>query len=77
VVAVGETETLPLAAPPVMKPVPVQLVAFVLLHASVLDPPAAMVPGVAVSDAVGEGVTVTIALACRLVAQPPPVQVTE
>ena len=72
---VGETETLPLAAPPVEKPVPVQLVALVLLHASVLDPPEAMALGVAVREAVGAGPTVTIALAGALVAPPAPVQV--
>ena len=74
---VGETATLPLAAPPVAKPVPVQLVAFVLPQASVLDPPRAMVPGVAVRDAVGAGPTVTVALAGVLVAPPAPLQVTE
>jgi len=77
VVVVGETETLPLAAPPVEKPVPVQLMAFVLPQASVLDPPSAMVSGVAVSDAVGAGVTVTVVLTGVVVAPPAPVQVTE
>ena len=76
-VVVGETDTLPLAAPAVEKPVPVQPKALVLLQASVLDPPEAITPGVAVSDAVTAEPTVTVAFAGAVVAPPAPVQVTE
>jgi len=77
VVIAGETEMLPLGAPAVENPVPVQLVAFVLFQRSVLEWPRAMLPGVAVRDAVGAAPTVTVALAGVLVAPPAAVQVTE
>ena len=68
VVALGLTVWLPLVAPPVLQdPVAVQLVAFVLVHMSVLDAPGAMLVGDAVSVAVGATVaefTVTCASSC-------------
>jgi hypothetical protein len=76
-VTAGETWTLPLAAPPVEKPVPVQLVASVLDHVRSLAPPSAIVVGDAPIVAVTAAPTVTVALAGVLVAPPAPVQVTE
>lgn len=63
VVTVGETEVLPLVVPEVEKFVPVQLVAFVLDQVRVDELPKDMVVGRAVSDAVGAGATVRVALA--------------
>ena len=62
VVLAGETGTVPLASPPVSKPVPVQPVASVLLQVRSLDPPSAMVSGAAPSVAVMAGPIVTVAL---------------
>jgi hypothetical protein len=76
VLVVGETSTWPLTAPPVEKPTPVQLVALVLLHARLLEPPRAMVSGVAVSDAVMAGPTVIVKSA-ESFAPPEPSQSTE
>jgi hypothetical protein len=67
----------PLVAPPVEKPTPVQLVASVLDQSRSLAPPSGMALGVAVSVAVTAAPTVTVALAVLLVAPPAPVQVTE
>ena len=75
--APGLTTRFPEVAPAVSKPVPLQLVAAVLLHCSVLEPPAAIAVGVALSIAVGAAVTVTFALALLLGAPPAPLQTTE
>jgi hypothetical protein len=77
VVAPGETPTVPLVALLVEKPMPVQLVALVLLQLRSLVPPGAIVSGVAVSDAVTTSPTVTVAVAGGLVAPPAPRHVTE
>ena len=63
VVTVGETETLPLGSPPVLKPVPTHADASVLPQVSVLVPPGAIVGGAAASVAVGAGPTTTVAAA--------------
>ena len=55
VVTVGETDAEPVV-PLAVKPVPVQLVAFVLLHVSVEDCPLVMDVGFAERVAVGTGV---------------------
>jgi hypothetical protein len=74
VLTVGEAETLPEMAPPVLKLVPAQLDAFVELHEMVDDWPLVIVAGLAEMVAVGAALTVTLAL---LLALPPaPVQVT-
>ena len=57
----------------VQPPVAVQLEAFVELHATVDDPPLAMLDGVAVTDTVACGTTVTVAEALPV----PPVPVQE
>jgi hypothetical protein len=74
---VGETDVLPLTAPPVENPLPTQLVALALPHSSVLDPVGAMVGGVAVRVAETAEPTVTLAVAGWLVAPPAPVHVIE
>ena len=51
VVAVGLTDTLPEAAPPVEKFVPEQVPALLLVHVSVEEPPDGIEMGFAVSDA--------------------------
>ena len=51
----GETDTLP-EVDPAVKPVPVQLVALVLLHVSVDDLPPGIDAGLAEREAVGMGV---------------------
>jgi hypothetical protein len=66
-----------LGAPPVSKPVPVQLVASVLLHVRSLEPPRAIVVGLALSVTVTGGPIVSVAFAGGLVAPPLPLQVTE
>jgi hypothetical protein len=76
VVVVGETGKEPLAAPPVAKPFPTQLVALVPFQVSVVVPPSAIAGGVAVSVAVTLPPTVTTAWATGLVAPPFPLQVT-
>jgi len=78
VVTVGETVVEP-DVPGALKPLPVQLVAFVLLQVSVEDCPLVIEVGFAESVAVGCGlfaVTVTVAVAGDEV-PPAPVQVTE
>jgi hypothetical protein len=77
VVALGVTVSVPLVAPPVAKPLPVQLVASVLFQVSRLLPPLAIVVGDAVRVAVTAAPTVTVAFAGALVALPGPVHVTE
>jgi hypothetical protein len=74
-VVVGVSWTLPLVAPPVVKPVPVQLVAFALVQARSLLPPSGTEEGVAVRVTVTAGPTVTVTLAGVLVAPPGPPQV--
>ena len=76
-VTVGETDTLPVVAPPVENPVPSQLVALALPHSRVVEPPSAMAVGVAVSVAATAEPTVTLAVAGWLVAPPSPVQTIE
>jgi hypothetical protein len=77
VVAVGETDAVPAAAPAVSKPAPVQLVALTLLQVSSLLPPIAMTSGSALSRAVTGPPTVTVASAGLLAAPPAPVHVSE
>jgi hypothetical protein len=77
VVALGVTCALPLARPPVEKPVPAQLVALPLVQVSVLVPPSGMAVGDAARFAVTGGPTVTVAPAGVLVAPPAPVQLSE
>ena len=74
--AVGATDTEPETAFAVAKLVPVHDVAFVEDHVSVEDWPEVMVVGLAVSVAVGAGVTVedTLTLAVFETAPPNPVQ---
>ena len=68
VVEVGLTEAVPLVAPPVEKPVPVQLVVWVLLQVRLDEPPLLTLLGVAVSVALALAtVTVTV---CEAVAPP-------
>ena len=76
VFAVGETGAEPLAAPPVVNPVPRQLVAFDPFHCRVAVPPSAIAGGVAVSVAVTLLPTVTMAWATGLTAPPVPLHVT-
>ena len=63
VVTDGVTASEPETAPLVEKPLPVQLVAFVLLHVSVEELPKTIDAGVAVSVAVGRGGACVVALA--------------
>jgi hypothetical protein len=72
---VGETCTDPFVAPPVSKPVPTQLVALPLLQPRSLEPPGAIESGVAVSETVTAGPTVTVTFAGALVAPPAPAHV--
>src|SRR3954451_7259752 len=60
---VGETASAPPMAPPVEKPVPVQEAALVEDQVRVELPPAMIEAGMAEREAVGAGVTVTVALA--------------
>jgi hypothetical protein len=77
VVVVGETGTLPATAPPVAKPVPVQVVALELLQVSTPEPPRGIDEKSAVRNAVTPPPTATEAFAVVLVAPPGPVQMTE
>jgi hypothetical protein len=52
--------------------VAVQLVALLTSHSSSLEPPCAIVVGVAVSETVGRGAIVTVVLTGGLIAPPPP-----
>jgi hypothetical protein len=70
----GDTLRVPFGAPPVSNPVPVQLVALALPHSRSLEPPSAIVSGVAVSEAVTAPPTVTVAVAGALIAPPSPAQ---
>jgi hypothetical protein len=74
-VAAGETGKLPLGVPPVEKPVPTHVLAFVLDQARLLVSPAAMVVGVAVSCAVTLPPTLIVTLAGVLIAPPAPTHV--
>ena len=73
VLVVGDTSIWPLTAPPVEKPMPVQLVAFTPLHSRLLEPPSAIAAGVAVSEAEMAGPTV-IVKSVESLAPPDPVQ---
>ena len=74
VVVVGVTGALPLGAPAVVKPTPLQLVASVLDQLRSLVPPLAIVVRLALRVAVGAGITVTDVAIGALVAPPAPRQ---
>ena len=79
VVAVGLTAWVPLVAfVPVhaLEPLAVQLVAFVLLQVSVLEPPTLIVVGLAVNVRVG-GMALTTTVAFLETLPPNPVQVSD
>ncbi len=75
--SVGETAVVPLGAPPVSNPVPVQLVASVLLQVKSLEPPRAIVVGLALNVTATRGPIVSVAFAGGLVVPPLPAQITE
>ena len=73
----GAIEIVPLGAPPVENPVPVQLVALVLLQLRSAAPPSGTALGVVDKVAATAGITVTVTSTGVLAAPPAPPQTSE